>query len=70
MADYWLEQYLNWLEREISRLNGGQISQHYLRCARVNYREFRESKNLAARFSAWLAIRTCCQWLMQLRRGT
>jgi hypothetical protein len=68
MADYWIERYLRWLEGEIDRLGGGAIARHYLKCAKANYREFCASRDSRARFSAWLAIRTACQWLSQLRR--
>jgi hypothetical protein len=69
LGDRWIERYLPFLEREIDRLNGGQISRHYLRRARLNYREFCQSKNPAARFSTWVAIQTCGAWLAQLERA-
>ena len=67
-ADRCIEGYLGFLDREIAALNAGLIGQHYRHCAEMFYREFKSSQSIQDRFRAWLAIRTCCQWLSQLGR--
>ncbi len=67
-VDLWIERYLVFLDHEIVRLKAGFIGEHYLHCAEASYREFQSSQAVKDRFRAWLAIRTCCQWLCQLRR--
>jgi hypothetical protein len=67
--DRWIEVYFAFLDQEIARLNAGIIAKHYRRCAEACYREFQSCQAPRARFRAWLAIRTCCQWLMQLNAG-
>ena len=66
--DLWIERYLSYLALEIRARSGGSIGLHYLRCAHGAYAEFLASGRPESRFSTWLAIRTCCQWLAQLRR--
>jgi hypothetical protein len=65
----WLERYVQYLTREHQGLGGGPIGLHYLTCIAASYREFQATGTQQARFRTWLGIRTCCQWLAQLRRA-
>lgn len=64
-----IERYLAFLSREIDRLRAAFIGKHYLRGAKVRYCEYQSTRSAGVRVSCWLAIRTCCQWLAQLRGG-
>jgi hypothetical protein len=54
--DPWIAAYTAYLDREIRALSAGPIGLHYLNCA----------MNATDRLQAWVAIRACCQWLIQL----
>ena len=66
-VDYWLDRYLIFLEREMTRLSAGPIGQHYLRCASAAYADFQAAPSQAGRYRAWNGVVTCCQWIAQLR---
>lgn len=68
-CDLCLWRYLEHLGREIERLAGGPIAEHYLRCVSEAYGEFIASGSQQSRFRTWVPIGTCCQWLYQLRRN-
>jgi hypothetical protein len=67
--DRWIESYICYLTREHQRLGGGIIAAHYLRCLSAAYAGFLCSASQNDRFRTWVAIKTTCQWLGQLRRG-
>ena len=67
--DFRLERYLSFLRQEHDRLGGGPIGGHYIQCAAAAYRTWRGSRCPQSRFAAWLAIKTCAQWLSQLEGG-
>jgi hypothetical protein len=64
--DRWIEPYLHYVTHEHDRLGGGQIGNHYLRCAYAAYAELQATGTPEARFRTWLSVRTLCQWLAQL----
>jgi hypothetical protein len=66
--DIWIQRYLAYVFLETKALSGGQIAEHYLKCARAAYVEFVVRGKPEDRYRCWLAIRTACQWLCQLRR--
>jgi hypothetical protein len=67
--DIFLERYRNFLERESLRSGGGPIADHYLRVVSAHYSDFQATGSAAARFKAWRAVHTTCQWLAQLQIG-
>jgi hypothetical protein len=69
VGDPWVERYLEFLDREIRVAAGGPIARHCFHCACAAHAEFIASGNRESRYRSWLAIRTCCQWLSQLRKS-
>jgi hypothetical protein len=63
-----IERYLTFLSHEIDRLRAGFISEHRLRCAKICW-EYQSTRSAGVRVSCCQAIRTCSQWLAQLRGG-